>query len=624
MAARRQLPGRAARADGPPHVADQHRHDAPLDARRPTTSATSVRASSRSACGARSTASCASPHYQGHLLNWYDTKNLQPLLPQYVSTVDSGNFAGCLVALKHGCRGRGERAPSFAAKPGRGSRDSIDLLEEVLASAPGGDVGSLRSVLLAMQVADSDGARDEPGGVATRRFARCARRRPPSSIASSSRSSSGGRTATTRDPLRALRTSIDRLHQQLRQMRQEIDALLPWLAFEGRRAQRASCCPPSSGSTRSPRVSRALRAEVDALGSERRRRGEALRRRSTRRRSASTGLSSSRTRTPRRSSTSSLALARRARTRRRAGWTSGSLRRRTEALSHRLQRDASTSSIAHHYDLLASEARLASYLAIVKRDVPESHWYALGRPMTQVAGAPALLSWGGTMFEYLMPALLMRSRRAPCSPRRARSRSTRRSPTASETGAPWGISESAYARVDARPDLPVPVLRSPRPRVQARARRATSSSPRMRRSSPCRSGRTRSPANVAALEAMGMLGHLRVVRGGRPHAGPRRRARTTGRRFAVVRSYMAHHQGMLLVALSNVLNRRSMVDRFHADAVSRDRRDAAQRACAGRPRPPSGPSRKSRRRRRGPDGSRAARPGARGRRQRRRARRRSC
>ena len=64
----------------------------------------------------------------------------------------------------------------------------------------------------------------------------------------------------------------------------------------------------------------------------------------------------------------------------------------------------------HHYDLLASEARLASYVAIVKGDVPVAHWSELGRPMTQVSGAPLLLSWGGTMFEYLMPALLMRSR----------------------------------------------------------------------------------------------------------------------------------------------------------------------------------------------------------------------
>jgi cyclic beta-1,2-glucan synthetase len=61
-----------------------------------------------------------------------------------------------------------------------------------------------------------------------------------------------------------------------------------------------------------------------------------------------------------------------------------------------------------YYDLLASEARLASFLAIAKGDVSESHWFHLGRAVTSVRGAPVLLSWSGTMFEYLMPLLVMR------------------------------------------------------------------------------------------------------------------------------------------------------------------------------------------------------------------------
>src|SRR4029079_4991863 len=64
---------------------------------------------------------------------------------------------------------------------------------------------------------------------------------------------------------------------------------------------------------------------------------------------------------------------------------------------------------ASYYDLLASEARGASFLAIAKGDVPESHWFHLGRPVTSIHGAPVLLSWSATMFEYLMPLLLMRT-----------------------------------------------------------------------------------------------------------------------------------------------------------------------------------------------------------------------
>ena len=64
---------------------------------------------------------------------------------------------------------------------------------------------------------------------------------------------------------------------------------------------------------------------------------------------------------------------------------------------------------SHHYDLLATEARLASYFAIMKGDVPLEHWFFLGRPLAQMAGGLALVSWNGSMFEYLMPVLLLRS-----------------------------------------------------------------------------------------------------------------------------------------------------------------------------------------------------------------------
>src|SRR5260370_42034183 len=69
-------------------------------------------------------------HYQGHLHNWYDTNSLQPLLPQYVSTVDSGNFAGCLLALKRGCADAAE-AHVLSAKRWDGLEDTLDLVHEI-------------------------------------------------------------------------------------------------------------------------------------------------------------------------------------------------------------------------------------------------------------------------------------------------------------------------------------------------------------------------------------------------------------------------------------------------------------------------------------------------------------
>src|SRR5262249_36316217 len=99
---------------------------------------------------------------------------------------------------------------------------------------------------------------------------------------------------------------------------------------------------------------------------------------------------------------------------------------------------------ANYYDLLASEARLASFVAIAKGDVPTSHWFQLERTMTPVGRGSALVSWSGSMFEYLMPALVMRS---PAGSRREQSCELavgRQIQYGAERKVPWGISESAY------------------------------------------------------------------------------------------------------------------------------------------------------------------------------------
>jgi cyclic beta-1,2-glucan synthetase len=96
------------------------------------------------------------------------------------------------------------------------------------------------------------------------------------------------------------------------------------------------------------------------------------------------------------------------------------------------------------YDLLASEARLASFVAIAKGDIPARHWFRLGRIATPVPGGAALVSWSGSMFEYLMPSLVMR---APASSLIARTNKLvvhRQIGYGRALGLPWGISESAY------------------------------------------------------------------------------------------------------------------------------------------------------------------------------------
>src|SRR5207244_1827110 len=100
------------------------------------------------------------------------------------------------------------------------------------------------------------------------------------------------------------------------------------------------------------------------------------------------------------------------------------------------------------YDLLASEARLASFIAIAKSDVAQEHWFRMGRQLTAIDGGRALISWTGTMFEYLMPLLVMRNYRETLLGETYEAVIARQIEYGYERGVPWGISESAYAARD--------------------------------------------------------------------------------------------------------------------------------------------------------------------------------
>jgi cyclic beta-1,2-glucan synthetase len=99
---------------------------------------------------------------------------------------------------------------------------------------------------------------------------------------------------------------------------------------------------------------------------------------------------------------------------------------------------------ASYYDLLASEARLASFLAVAKNDVPAEHWFRLGRTLTFATRRPVLVSWSGSMFEYLMPVLVMRSFPFTLLAQTYDSALARQVAYGGERGVPWGVSESAY------------------------------------------------------------------------------------------------------------------------------------------------------------------------------------
>ncbi|MDQ2767475.1 MAG: carbohydrate-binding protein, partial [Gemmatimonadota bacterium] len=199
------------------------------------------------------------------------------------------------------------------------------------------------------------------------------------------------------------------------------------------------------------------------------------------------------------------------------------------------------------YDLLASEARLASFIAIAKGDAPTEHWFRLGRSLTSQGGATALVSWSGSMFEYLMPVLVMPSPPFSLLDQTHRAAVRRHITYARSRSVPWGISESAYNMRDRHdtyqyrafgvPDLALKrglandVVVAPYATVLA-----LSVDPK------------EALSNLASLEREGALGEFGfhdAIDYSRPDADSLR---------AVVRTSMAHHVGMSLVALDNALS----------------------------------------------------------------------
>ncbi len=216
------------------------------------------------------------------------------------------------------------------------------------------------------------------------------------------------------------------------------------------------------------------------------------------------------------------------------------------------------------YDLLASEARLASLFAIAKGDIPAKHWGRLGRSATPVGGASVLISWSGSMFEYLMPSLLMRAPDGSLLETSNRFVVERQRDYAREAGVPWGISESAYNARDREmtyqySNFGVPGLGLKRGLSEnlVIAPYATGLATMVDAAAALQ--------NFAALEAIGGRGEL-----GFYEAIDFTPARVPeGERFAVVKTYMAHHQGMALLAIANVLDGGRLRDAFHAEPMIR-------------------------------------------------------
>ncbi len=457
------------------------------------------------------------PRHRGHFLNWYDTQSKAALLPMYVSTVDSGNLSGHLLAVAQACT-------ELAHAP-FDSRAAERALAASLAR-----IGPLRA---AASVALPDGAL--------------------------------ARLLALTEPIKEALDAPEHLEGLLRGAADELAPLLPGddaaLAptalhqFTWRVADHINTLRSVLLDVRTLRsVLPDTRAQPDAATTVQRLQRVAAR---------------------------CEALA----------WEAdfSFLYHRKRRLLHIGYRVAEQQLDASFYDLLASESRLTSLLAIAKGDVPVSHWAALGRPFYAVGEHAGLRSWSGSMFEYLMPTLVLEEPQGSVLHGACLAALREQINFAAEHKVPWGISESAYAASDhtlayqyAPQGVPRLALRRTPADELVIAPYATALAAQI--------APHRAVENFALLETLATRARYGFIEA--LDFSEARQAAAVG--FTRVNTFMAHHQGMSIVAIANVLlngtPRRWGMGNTHVEAVSSLLHERAPREVSVLLAPPPGPS----------------------------------
>ena len=428
--------------------------------------------------------------HEGHFLNWYDTTTLAPLRPHYVSTVDSGNLAGALIALAQGLLQLID-APQTERQRLEGVIDTAEVLAAIAATSDSDDGGG-------------------PLAVHVTRLAR--------------KIVAAAQEALQTDSLEALAS----LGQQLAETVVTSPLAIPEsttddLAFWARSLSDAIAAvrTPSSPATDTTTALRSLAGRAALLADQMR-----------------FGFLYDR-------------------------------RRRIFTIGYRLaDADGPGRPDASFYDLLASEARLASFVAIAKGDVPQHHWFHLGRLVTSIDGRATLMSWGGTMFEYLMPLLLMRSFPGTLLDQSCRASTTRQIEYGKRRHIPWGISESAHPLTDRAGTYQYKAFGVPGLGLARGLEDDLVVAPY----ATALASLVDPEAAAANLERLarqgadGRFGFYESIDYGTRQTETAGTTTTPGTTHPeVVRAYFSHHQGMSLVALANVVCNDVFVARFHAD-----------------------------------------------------------
>ena len=215
------------------------------------------------------------------------------------------------------------------------------------------------------------------------------------------------------------------------------------------------------------------------------------------------------------------------------------------------------------YDLLASEARLTSFLAIARGEVPVEHWWALSRPFGSAYGRLPLLSWSGTMFEYLMPLLFTQTHENSLLDRACYDAVRCQIAYAQQNSVPWGISESAFSALDRHNvyqyrafGVPALALRRGQEEDLVVAPYAAALALGVEPAAAIKN--LRRLATLGNSTLLGDYGYYEAI-------DYSRRTEPGGAAGIIIHCYMVHHQGMSLLAYDNALHDNTMRRRFHSD-----------------------------------------------------------
>jgi cyclic beta-1,2-glucan synthetase len=474
--------------------------------------------------------------HRGHFYNWYDTQSLRPLPPLYISTVDSGNLAGHLLTLRSGLSVLPDHK-ILGSRVFDGLRDTLGILVDAA-----GGAAPVQLAQLQVDLASASEARP-----ATLTGALICLDRLGTSAAEVVKSLQIAPESQATWWARALA-------RQCQGALDELTYLAPWIGLSASQKRLNDFC----GLDEIPTLRELARLEVEWLpgiearlgtgsGPEERERCGELRRLVTEASRRATARIATIERLAQQCST--LAgmeydfLFDRARQLLAIGYNVGERRR-----------DAS------YYDLLASEARLCCFVAIAQGQLPQESWFALGRLLTSVEGEPILLSWSGSMFEYLMPLLVMPTYEHTLLDQTCRAAVGRQIAYGRTRGFPWGISECGYNTIDVHLNYQyrafgVPGLGLKRGLAEdvVIAPYASALALMVAPEEAC--------LNLQRLAADGLEGQYGLYEAidYTPSRVPR------GQSSVVVRSFMAHHQGMSLLALTHLLLDRPMQKRFESD-----------------------------------------------------------